>query len=213
MMIKNQNKYKNVIFFERGKHKENIPNSCFFFDRDGIIIEDCHYISSPEDVKLCPGAKELLRYLHNQKKLIIVVTNQSGISKKLLTWRDYKKVTSKLIKLLGDPNPISAIYANSYSQLNNGSWRKPNTGMIKQAASDFSIDLHSSFLVGDRKSDIDAGLNAGIKNLVHVKTGHGFNERDSIKSKTDSFGNYKSGDKYSKISFITNLVEFKKLLD
>tara|TARA_A100001388_G_C28654845_1_gene443841 strand:+ start:115 stop:780 length:666 start_codon:yes stop_codon:yes gene_type:complete len=209
--IKEKNKDQ-IYFVKKNKKKENNTNPCIFFDRDGVIIEDCHYIKNPKDVKLCPGAKELLKYLYDQNKLIILITNQSGISKKLLTWEDYKKVSDKLIQLLGDPNPISAIYANSYSNDSDGTWRKPKPGMIKQAARDFAIDLESSILIGDRQSDLDAGLNAGIKKLVHVLTGHGSNERKLIESRIDGFANYKYGKKNSKLFFVPNLIDLKKLI-
>ena len=212
-MTLEQEKNKDQIFFVKTNKKEDyITNSCIFFDRDGVIIEDCHYIKNPEDVKLCTGVKELLKYLYDKKKLIILITNQSGISKKLLSWEDYNKVTKRLIELLGYPNPISAIYANSYNDSSKGSWRKPNPGMIHQAARDFAIDLESSILIGDRQSDLDAGLNAGIKNLVHVLTGHGSNERNLIKSRIDNFGKYTSGNRSSKIFLIENLIGFKKLI-
>ena len=125
-MALEQEKNKDQIFFvKKIKKVESIINSCVFFDRDGVIIEDCHYIKNPEDVKLCTGVKELLKYLYDKKKLIILITNQSGISKKLLSWEDYKLVTMKIIEQLEDPNPISAIYANSYLDTAQGkNWRK-----------------------------------------------------------------------------------------
>ena len=213
-MALEQEKNKDKIYFvKKIKKEESIINSCIFFDRDGVIIEDCHYIKNPEDVKLCPGVKELLRYLYDKKKIIILITNQSGISKKLLSWEDYKKVTMRLIELLGHPNPISAIYANSYNDCSQGSWRKPKPGMILQATRDYAIDLESSILIGDRQSDLDAGLNAGIKNLVHVLTGHGSNERKLIKSRIDNCGQYTSGKRGSKIFLIENLISFKKLIE
>ena len=79
-----------------------------------------------------------------------------------------------MISKLGNPNPISAIYANSYiNDIPKKNWRKPNPTMILKALEDFSLDIDNSILVGDRKSDILSGLRAGIKNLIHVNTGHG----------------------------------------
>ena len=62
--------------------------------------------------------------------------------------------------------------------------------MLFQAAKDYCIDLDSSILIGDRKTDLDAGVKAGIKKLVHVLTGHGRSERERIVSKIDEDGNY-----------------------
>ena len=206
-------KYTDYILFKRRQIKK-IKNykPCIFFDRDGVIIEDCHYIKNHEDVKLCPGVKKLIRYLYNEKHKVIIVTNQSGISRKYLSWQDYQEVTSKIINLLGSPNPITAIYANSFTDKNNGFWRKPNPGMLFQAAKDYSIDLESSILIGDRKTDLDAGVNAGIKKLVHVLTGHGASERERIISKTDKEGNYINSSQKAKLFLMPTLNSYTKIL-
>lgn len=203
-------KFREYSFFNYKKSKTNKVFPCIFFDRDGVIIEDCHYIKNPEDVKLCPGVKDLIRDLHKKNYLIIIVTNQSGITKNLLTWEDYKQVSKRLIDLLGIPNPINAIYANSYTDTFDGSWRKPNPGMLKQAAMDFSINLDSSILIGDRKSDLDAGINAGIRNLVHVETGHGKSERKLIETLIDQSGNYNATNKKAKLLLLKNLTNFNR---
>ena len=203
-------KFRDYCFFNYKKYKTNKVSPCIFFDRDGVIIEDCHYIKNPEDVQLCPGVKDLIRDLHKRNYLIIIVTNQSGITKNLLTWEDYRKVSRRLIDLLGIPNPINAIYANSYTDSFEGSWRKPNPGMLKQAAIDFSINLNSSILIGDRKSDLDAGINAGIGNLVHVETGHGKSERKIIEPEIDQNGNYNASNKKAKLLLLKNLTNFNE---
>jgi len=203
-------KFRDYCFFNYKKYKTNKVCPCIFFDRDGVIIEDCHYIKNPEDVQLCPGVKDLIRDLHKRNYLIIIVTNQSGITKNLLTWEDYRKVSRRLIDLLGIPNPINAIYANSYTDSFEGSWRKPNPGMLKQAAIDFSINLNSSILIGDRKSDLDAGINAGIGKLVHVETGHGKSERKIIEPEIDQNGNYNASNKKAKLLLLKNLTNFNK---
>ena len=81
---------------------KKIKNSAIFFDRDGVLIDDMNYISNPLDVKILPGVKELLKISNMAGWLNIVITNQSGISRGLLDWEDYEKVTEKMIKLLGD---------------------------------------------------------------------------------------------------------------
>ncbi|MDC3232465.1 HAD-IIIA family hydrolase, partial [Prochlorococcus sp. AH-716-A09] len=113
--------------------------------------------------------------------IIVIITNQSGINKKFLSWNDYYQVTRKMISLFHFGNPFAAIYANS-SETNEGfeSWRKPSPEMILQASRDLPIDLSKSILIGDRQSDLQAGFNAKIPNLFHVKTGHGEKERETI---------------------------------
>ena len=86
-----------------------------------------------------------------------------------------------MLDLLGTPSPISAIYANGYSSnLSSLSWRKPNPGMILAASKDLHINLSESILIGDRLTDLQAGASAKISTLVHVLTGKGQQERESI---------------------------------
>ena len=161
-------------------------------------------------MKLCKGAKLLIRKIFSKGIPIVIITNQSGISKKILTWEDYYLVNEKIIEELGIPNPISAIYANSHTNTNKGNnWRKPNPNMIIQASLDLKINLQNSILIGDRLTDLQAGYRAGIKKLIHVMTGHGIKERDEVIS------NFKSAISNDyEIVLINDLLEFPfKLLN
>lgn len=198
-----------ILFNKRISKKIGKSQPAVFFDRDGVIIEDCHYIKKKEKVKLCPGAKDLLRYFFKKKIIVVIITNQSGITKKYLSWSDYAEVTNQFISLLDEPNPVTAIYANSYvSEKPSSNWRKPNPSMILNAADLLELDLKRSILIGDRLSDIYAGLNAEIPNIFHVKTGHGAKERSLIKNKIEKEPLLKKGKKLSKIYFLDNLLEF-----
>ena len=152
-----------------------------FFDRDGVLIKDCHYISNPDDVILEKCSKELVRFAYNQGWIIIIVSNQSGISRNIFTWQDYDKITKQMLTLFGEPNPFYGIYANSQGPKSSDKfWRKPNPNMIIRAAKIFNIDLNNSILIGDRTSDIIAGLKSGIKSIIHTKTGHGLKESKEV---------------------------------
>lgn len=176
-----------------------------FLDRDGVLIEDCNYISNPSDLILEKCSKRIVRFAYKQGWLIVIVSNQSGISRKYFTWNEYLNITKKMIFLFGEPNPFSAIYANSQGPNSESNfWRKPNPNMILRASKKLNIDLKNSIIVGDRKSDILAGLNSGIRLIIHTKTGHGKDERkDVIKLKEEK----KSENKF-KIINIDNLCEF-----
>ena len=204
------NSEKKIIFnYSKQKNKEIHPQA-IFLDRDGVINEDLHYVKDPLNVKLCIGAKVLIRKIFSKGIPIVIITNQSGISKKILTWEDYYLVNEKIIEQLGIPNPISAIYANSHTTTNQGNnWRKPNPHMIIQASLDLKINLQNSILIGDRLTDLQAGYRAGIKKLIHVMSGHGIKERDEvIKNFNDGFSND------LEIILINNLLEFPfKLLN
>ena len=84
-----------------------------FLDRDGVIIKDRHYINNPDDVELESFALELIKYVNLSNWPIIVITNQSGISRELLSWKKYEEITKKMIDLFAISNPFAAIYANS----------------------------------------------------------------------------------------------------
>ncbi len=182
------------LIFRNNKCKK----PALFLDRDGVLIKDCHYISNSDDVVLEKGSKGLVRFAYDQGWIIVIVSNQSGISRKILSWENYFDITNKMISLFGAPNPFNAIYANS--EVPNSKtiyWRKPSPNMILRAAKILNIDLKNSIIIGDRKSDILAGINSGIKLLVHTKTGHGALEREEvIKIKNEI-------KKYNKVKFIT----------
>ena len=111
-----------------------------------------------------------------------------------------------MIEKLGNPNPITAIYANSYiNDTPKENWRKPNPTMITKALDDLNLNIDNSILIGDRKSDIISGLRAGIKNLFHVKTGHGEKERKELIKNVEN--NYLDLNK-SNLHFLNNLAEF-----
>lgn len=152
-----------------------------FLDRDGVIIEEKHYISRPEQVEVLPGIPEKIAELRALKVPIIVITNQSGIGQGLLKWSDFDLIQARLMEILGMENPFSAVYANSHlSADNQADWRKPNPGMLLTAARDLNIDLESSLMVGDKWVDLEAANRAGVGHLAHVLTGHGNSERPKV---------------------------------
>ena len=185
--MKNNKYFKNFsnhinLFFDNPLYYSEYKNRrAFFMDRDGVLIKDKHYISNPDDVSLEDGVLDFLSYLYDSEIPVIIITNQSGIARGLFNWNDYEAVTERLFKLLGDKNPIIGIFANGLkSNFFKKSWRKPNPEMILVASYLLNIDLKSSFLIGDRLTDIKAADNAGIKNIIHVRTGHGRKERNKV---------------------------------
>jgi len=152
-----------------------------FLDRDGVVIEDKHYLYDPQLVELCSGAKEIIEAAKSKGHAVVLITNQSGISRGLFSWDDYHRVTVKMLDFLGKKAKPTAIYANAYGpNQSQQSWRKPNPGMLLEAARDIGIDLNKSTIIGDRLSDLKAGANAGLSGLIHVLTGHGHKERPGI---------------------------------
>ena len=162
--------------------KDNKTRPALFLDRDGVIIKEKHFISKASEVELENGMNDLIDLANVLKLPIVIITNQSGIARKITEWDDYFQVTEKMLNLINADNTIIAIYANGLGvDSPNYSWRKPSPSMIFNAANYLKLDLSKSFLIGDRLSDLICGLNAGLLNLFHVGTGHGNSERDLVK--------------------------------
>ena len=185
------------------------PTPALFLDRDGVVIEDKHYLSNPNEVCLCPGSKELIQAANKKKWAIVIITNQSGIARGYFNWSDYEQVTDQLLRNLGSSTQISGIYANGHGpEAPKGSWRKPSPAMLLEASRELNLDLQKSFLVGDRLSDMKAGANAGVQTLIHVLTGHGQSERESISAWGELGQDWPGQNPKPELLFIDSLLAF-----
>lgn len=160
----------------------------FFVDRDGVLIEEKNYLCRPEDVFFESGVEKCLLELNQAGVPVIIVTNQSGIGRGYYGWEDFIKVQKYIYDKLGNYGVrIDACVACPYHREAKGMYchsnhfyRKPNTGMIEWAAETSGIDLYSSWIVGDKLSDLQAGKRAGLGGLAHVLTGHGEGQRAKV---------------------------------
>lgn len=150
-----------------------------FLDRDGTLIEEKHYLSRPEQVRLLPGAADAVRSLRQAGWACVVVSNQSGIGRGFFTEDDLRLVHEELHRQLAAagtkldglyycplaPNATSAMEIE-YSE------RKPGPGMLLRAARELHLDLTNSWMVGDSIVDVLAGRNAGCSGSILVRSGH-----------------------------------------
>ena len=197
-----------IILNENHHSAKNKPG--LFLDRDGVIIEDMHYINDPSLVKLIPGVKQWIRNAYLAGWTIVIITNQSGISRGNFGRTEYEKVTHQLLSLLGNPYPIHAIYANGLGpEIKTNSWRKPNPNMLLEASKDLDLDLKKSLLVGDRISDLIAGARAGLKEVFHVSSGHGLNERKQLQKRISNSGFLKGEENEPKIKLHNTITEIE----
>ena len=158
-----------------------LPAPALFLDRDGVVIEDCHHLSDPSKVRLCRGAQQLIASAHRQEWPVVLITNQSGISRGLFQWRHFEMVNDRMQQLLGSDAPLAAIYASGHGpDVVGNSWRKPSPQMLLQAAKALNLDLKRSLLIGDRLSDLQAGAAADLTMVFHVLSGHGCDARASV---------------------------------
>ncbi len=148
---------------------------CVFLDRDGTIIADPGYLRDPALVVLLHGAGPAIARLNRAGLPVIVVTNQSGISRGLLTEAEYRSVAARLEQLLAPFGArIDATYHCPHAPERDGpcSCRKPGLRLFERAATEHGLDLAASWWVGDRLSDVLPASAVGGAGLV-VETGEG----------------------------------------
>jgi D-glycero-D-manno-heptose 1,7-bisphosphate phosphatase len=140
-----------------------------FLDRDGTIIEDVHYIRSPDQVRLLPGSARAIRRLNQAAVKVIVATNQSGIARGLVTLDDYNAVRSRLDELLAREGArIDASYFCPHHPDADGPCpcRKPGTGMFEDAIRDFHLRGDAGAYIGDRWRDVVPSRKLGGRGIM-----------------------------------------------
>lgn len=141
-----------------------------FLDRDGTLIEEVNFLSRVEDLRLFPYTAESVKLLKDNGYLVIVITNQSGIGRDIYTEADMHAIHSQIqIEL---DNSIDAFYFCPHLPDAGCKCRKPGLGMIESALGDFDIDIERSWMVGDKKIDVETGF-VGDMSTVLVLTGYG----------------------------------------
>jgi len=140
-----------------------------FLDRDGTIMEDAHYIKSPTQVRLIPGAARAVKQLNDVHIPVIVVTNQSGIARGIFTVQDYEAVKDQFESLLRDEGAhIDASYYCPHhpSQTGPCSCRKPGTKMFEEGVRDFRLDPANVAYIGDRWRDVAVARKLGGRGIM-----------------------------------------------
>ena len=138
-----------------------------FLDRDGVINIDKAYVSKIEDFEFCEGVFEALKHFQNLGYLLIVVTNQSGIGRGYYSEEDFQILSDWMQKeLLHVKIKIDAIYHCPHAPEVNCACRKPKSGMFLKAIEDFDIDVANSWMIGDKETDMEAAIVAGIPNMI-----------------------------------------------
>jgi len=175
-----------------------------FLDRDGTINEEVKYLGSPHQLRIIPGAAEAIARLNKAGIPVIVVTNQSGIARGYYTEDDVQDVHNYMDKLLADhgasvnayyycphhPDAIVKKYAVDCE------CRKPRIGMLSAAAAQENVSLSQAYLVGDKRSDLRAAVNAGARGIL-VRTGYGAKTEEELLREAESTG----------AALVTNIVD------
>lgn len=151
-----------------------------FLDRDGVVIEDSHYLGAIDRVRLVPGSAGAIAALNCTGWPVVVVTNQSGVARGLFSLDSVSVVHGHLARLLaGHGAKIDAFHfcphhpeAEVPEFRLDCQCRKPKPGMLLRAAAELGLDLAASWMIGDRETDLSAGAAVGCRTAL-VRTGYG----------------------------------------
>jgi len=157
-----------------------IQRSAVFLDRDGTLIEDVDYLSDPSAIRFIPGAVEAVKRLRQNGFACVIVTNQSGVGRGMMSHDQVHNVHAEMLRMLREQGadldgfyycPVAPVVGSE--SLIEHTDRKPGPGMLMKAALELNLDLQSSWMVGDKLSDVLAGRNAGCRAGIRLRTGKG----------------------------------------
>lgn len=171
-----------------------------FIDRDGTLIEEVNFLSRVDDLRIFSYTAEALRRLKENGFLIIVVTNQSGIGRRIYGEADMRSIHDEIQRELG--NAIDGFYFCPHLPDAGCQCRKPNLGMLRSAGDDFPIDLTDSWMIGDKRLDVETGFNAGIGTAM-VRTGYGRDHSVQMDRRPDIIAD-------DLLQAVEQILEFKK---
>ena len=157
-----------------------------FLDRDGTIMEDAHYIKSPDQVRLIPGAAGAVKRINDAQVPAIVITNQSGLARGIFKLEDYEAVRSHFESLLeAEGAHIDASYFCPHHPSITGpcNCRKPATGLFEDAMRDFRLDAANVAYIGDRWRDVVASKTLGGRGIM--VSSHMTTDEDRRKARED----------------------------
>lgn len=148
-----------------------------FIDRDGTINVDKDYLTDPNQIEFIDQSPEAIAIANGLGLKVVVISSQSGVARGLMTVAEVESVNTHLVSMLRERGAVvDAIYYcphhPDYGQKIRCTCRKPDIGMLLRAKEEFDLDLSSSFLGGDKWSDIKCGQNAGAATSL-VMTGYG----------------------------------------
>lgn len=180
-----------------------------FVDRDGTINVDVDFLSSPGQLQLIPRSADAIRELNELGIPVIVITNQSGIARGLYSEQDLKLVHDAMDALLKVQGASIQKYYYCPHHPTDGiapyvtdcACRKPKPGMLYQARDEFGFDLRRSYVIGDKRIDMEAGRSVGAV-AIQVATGYGEQEQESAADIRDHY----AGDLFEAVQIIKSIV-------
>lgn len=170
----------------RNNWKQALPDGgsgmrrAIFLDRDGTVNKEVNYLSDPADFELLPGAADTIAQWNAQGWVVVLVTNQSGVGRGYFTLDAVHAIHDLMINQLNQAGArVDGIYLCPHHPEAGCLCRKPGTALFEKAASDLSLDLASSYFIGDKLSDLLPARKFEARPVL-VRTGHGREHVDAV---------------------------------
>ena len=151
-----------------------------FLDRDGVVNKEVRYLYKLSDFEFIDGIFDACLYFQKLGYEIVIVTNQSGITRGYYNENDYQKLTEWMLGQFNDNgiNILDTFYC-PHGPESTCNCRKPKPGMLIEAKYKYDISMKDSWMIGDKETDIEAANLAGITNTILVRSGHLIDESNS----------------------------------
>ena len=145
-----------------------MKNKAVFLDRDGVINEKRNdYVKNIDEFKIFSGVGDAIKLLRDKGYLVIIITNQSAIGRKIISEKKLDEIHTELKNYLNPHDTyVDSIYYCPHIPEENCNCRKPKPGLLIKATSDFDIDLEKSYFIGDSESDLNAAKEARCKGIL-----------------------------------------------
>jgi D-glycero-D-manno-heptose 1,7-bisphosphate phosphatase len=152
-----------------------------FLDRDGTLIEDQDYPRDPDRVRLLPGVTEALARLSDAGFQLVAISNQSGIGRGIITAAQARAVHERFIRVLAEEGiALQAVKYCPHAPWDGCDCRKPAPGLLLLTAGELQLDLHASYMIGDKRSDVEAGHRAGCRTILLAPAGSTYDRADHV---------------------------------
>lgn len=176
-------------------------SKALFLDRDGVLNYDKGYTHIFNSTEIIPGSAELIRFANQKKYKVIIITNQSGIGRGLYSEKEFHVYMDEMLTFFNTNGATIEDYFfapyykfSKIEKYRTGKkFRKPECGMILSARDKYNLNLSKSILIGDKISDIDAGLKSGVSKLFLLSENHNKKSHDG---------------KYCSIRKLTSLMDY-----